>query len=163
MIERYVSPIGELILVAENGALVRIGLDGAEGSEVDENDEDREVLREVREWLDGYFGGRRMTIGDLKLAPEGTEFQKEVWGILREIPYGETMSYGEIAQRTAEKRGMKKMSAQAVGQAVGKNPIPIIVPCHRVAGKNGKLTGYSGGMKKKIWLLEHEGVLKTKR
>lgn len=159
MIERYVSPIGELILVAENGALVEIGLDGVEVSKVDENDEDGKVLREVREWLDGYFGGRRMTIDNLKLAPEGTEFQKEVWEILREIPYGETMSYGEIAQGMAEKRGMKKMSAQAVGQAVGKNPIPIIVPCHRVIGKDGRLTGYSGGMEKKIWLLEHEGVL----
>lgn len=100
-----------------------------------------------------------MGIGELRLAPKGTEFQKEVWEILRGIEYGETMSYGEIAQRVAEKRGMKKMSAQAVGQAIGRNPIPIIVPCHRVVGKNGALTGYSGGMEKKIWLLEHEGNL----
>lgn len=159
MIRKYWSPIGELALVAENGALVEIGLGGMEISEVDGNDEDGEVLLEVREWLDEYFSGRRMTIDGLKLAPRGTEFQKGVWGILRGIQYGEMMSYGEIAQKMAEIRGIEKMSAQAVGQAVGRNPIPIIVPCHRVVGKDGELTGYSGGMEKKIWLLGHEGVL----
>lgn len=163
---KYCSPIGEMTLVVENGALVEVRLDGMGAGEVDEDGEDgedEEILKEVYEWLDGYFDGREMEIGELRLAPKGTEFQKEVWGILRGIKYGETMSYGEIARKVAEKRGMKRMSAQAVGQAVGKNPIPIIVPCHRVIGKRGDLTGYSGGMEKKIWLLEHEGILGSSR
>lgn len=156
MIGKYLSPIGELALVVENGALIEVRLDGSDVDEEGGTSEDEEVWREVCEWLDRYFGGERMSIGGLKLAPKGTEFQKEVWGILRGIKYGETLSYGEIAWKVAEKRGMTKMSAQAVGQAVGKNPLPIIVPCHRVVGKGGKLTGYSGGMERKVWLLEHE-------
>lgn len=156
---KYLSPIGELALVVESGALVEVRLDGVEIDGVDESDADREVLREACEWLDRYFSGERMAIDGLKLAPRGTEFQKGVWEILRGIRYGETMSYGEIAQKIAMRRGAKKMSAQAVGQAVGRNPIPIMIPCHRVVGKDGKLTGYSGGMEKKIWLLEHEGML----
>lgn len=159
MMRKYLSPIGELVLVAEDGVLVEVRLDGAEIDEADESGADGEVLREVCEWLDGYFGGERVEIDGLKLAPRGTEFQKEVWGILREIRYGETMSYGEIARKIALRRGAGRMSAQAIGQAVGRNPIPIIIPCHRVVGESGKLTGYSGGMEKKIWLLGHEGVL----
>lgn len=159
MVGKYISPIGELGIVVKNGVLAEIRLAAVEDSEEIRENDDVEILQEVREWLDKYFGGERMEIGGLKLAPEGTVFQKEVWQILREIPYGEFLSYGEIAGRVAGKRGMKKMSAQAVGQAVGRNPIPIIVPCHRVVGKDGKLTGYSGGMEKKIWLLEHEGSL----
>lgn len=159
MVGKYISPIGKLGIVVKNGALVEIKLDAVEDSEEIGENEDVEILRGVREWLDRYFGGKWMEIGGLKLAPEGTGFQKEVWQILRGIPYGEFLSYGEIAEKVAGKRGMKRMSAQAVGQAVGRNPIPIIVPCHRVVGKDGKLTGYSGGMEKKIWLLEHEGSL----
>ena len=89
---------------------------------------------------------------------EGTAFRKEVWEILLEIPYGETTTYGRIAEQIAAKRGMARMSAQAVGGAVGSNPISIIVPCHRVVGTNGSLTGYAGGIEKQIRLLELEGV-----
>lgn len=158
MIEKYSSPIGELVLVAEDGALVAVRLDEDVIDDGGKNDEDVEVLRETREWLDDYFQGMRREIDELRLAPKGTEFQKEVWKILREIGWGEALSYGEIAERIARQCGMEKMSAQAVGQAVGKNPIPIIVPCHRVIGKDGKLTGYTGGTEKKVWLLEHEGI-----
>lgn len=90
----------------------------------------------------------------------GTDFQNEVWEILYAIPYGQTMTYGEIAQFLAEKRGVKRMSAQAVGGAVGRNEISIIVPCHRVVGTNGSLTGYAGGIEKKIALLKLEGAFK---
>lgn len=157
--KKYLSPIRELVLVVEGGALVELRLDGAGVNEKENNDEDREVLQRVCGWLDKYFDGEAMGLDGLKLAPRGTEFQKEVWGILRKIQYGKTMSYGEIAQKIATKRGTNKMSARAVGQAIGKNPIPIIVPCHRVMGKDGGLTGYSGGIEKKIWLLKHEGIL----
>ncbi|MCI9156887.1 MAG: methylated-DNA--[protein]-cysteine S-methyltransferase, partial [Lawsonibacter sp.] len=109
-------------------------------------------------WLDRYFAGERPAISELPLAPIGSEFRKEVWQVLCEIPYGETTTYGEISQKIAARRGLERMSAQAVGGAVGHNPISIIVPCHRVVGSNGSLTGYAGGLQKKIKLLTHEGV-----
>ena len=157
MIRKYLSPIGELGLVVRDGFLMEIKLDERGLSEEKGKDGDDETMQKVVLWLDKYFDGKAMEIADLKLVLRGTEFQKEVWEILRGIEYGKTLSYGEIAQKIAEKRGMGKMLARAVGQAVGKNPIPIIIPCHRVVGKDGKLTGYSGGMEKKIWLLRHEG------
>ena len=94
----------------------------------------------------------------MPLAPEGSDFRKEVWDILCTIPYGEVMTYGQIADIIAERHGKAKMSAQAVGGAVGHNPISVIIPCHRVVGTNGSLTGYAGGLSKKITLLKHEGV-----
>ena len=107
-------------------------------------------------WLDLYFSGHHPAISSVPLNPSGTSFQKEVWDRLCRIPYGETVTYGEIASEIAAKRGLSKMSAQAVGQAVGANPISIIIPCHRVIGSNGKLTGFSGGLECKKWLLIHE-------
>ena len=108
-------------------------------------------------WLDQYFSGK---IPDFTphIHLEGTPFQKEVWEILLTIPYGQTVTYKHIAQLIAKRRGLppNKMSAQAVGGAVGRNPIPIIVPCHRVIGTDGTLTGYAGGLWRKQWLLEHE-------
>ena len=105
---------------------------------------------------------RRPPITDLKLAPMGSPFRQLVWSILCQIPYGETTTYGQIAKQVAAKMGRKTMSAQAVGGAVGHNPISIIIPCHRVIGTNGSLTGYAGGIDKKIWLLDHEGLNRTK-
>src|SRR5699024_5558654 len=99
---------------------------------------------------------------ELSLAPIGSEFRQGVWRILREIPYGEVITYGDIAKKMAEKMGKKSMSSQAVGGAVGHNPISIIIPCHRVVGSNGSLTGFSGGIPMKIKLLELEGVDVTK-
>lgn len=95
---------------------------------------------------------------DLNLSPKGTAFQKKVWQILRDIPYGKTMTYGDVSKLVAERLGRESMSAQAVGGAIGHNPISVIVPCHRVVGANGKLTGYAGGLDKKSELLVHEGV-----
>lgn len=112
----------------------------------------------VKNWLDRYFDGEKPLIAELPLAPIGGEFRQRVWSILREIPYGEVTTYGGIAKKMAEKMGRKSMSSQAVGGAVGHNPISIIVPCHRVVGSNGSLTGFSGGVQMKMKLLKLEGV-----
>ncbi len=119
---------------------------------------DLPVFTAVRSWLDRYFAGERPAVSCLPLAPEGGTFRRAVWDILCGIAYGETTTYGEIAQVLALRMNKTSMSCQAVGGAVGHNPISIIIPCHRVVGKNGSLTGYAGGIDKKIRLLEHEGA-----
>ena len=115
------------------------------------------VFETAKRWLDIYFSGKEPDF-QVPLHFTGTDFQNEVWEILYSIPYGNTMTYGEIAKKIAEKRGLKRMSAQAVGGAVGHNEISIIVPCHRVVGSNGSLTGYAGGIEKKAELLKLEKV-----
>lgn len=159
----YESPLGRLLLAEKNGALVGLWMEGQKyylGSLGEEQQEERNsaILCQAKDWLDRYFRGERPTAQELGLEPEGTEFQKEVWDILCRIPYGETLSYKEIAQQIAATRGLHRMSAQAVGGAVGHNPISIIIPCHRVVGANGSLTGYAGGVQKKMQLLKWEGV-----
>jgi methylated-DNA-[protein]-cysteine S-methyltransferase len=116
-----------------------------------DRDDDEPVLVEARRQLQGYFD-RTLTTFDLPLAPEGTEFQQRVWARLLEISYGETASYGEIAHRL----GMTNAASRAVGLANGQNPIPIVIPCHRVIGANGSLTGYAGGVERKQILLDIE-------
>lgn len=113
------------------------------------------VLRQAEQWLDAYFQGKSPVI-DFPLAPQGSEFRRQVWQILQKIPYGELTTYGAIARELERVRG-SRVSAQAVGGAVGHNPISILIPCHRVVGSNGSLTGYAGGLEKKIFLLELEG------
>lgn len=115
------------------------------------------ILAETKRWLDIYFTGREPDFMP-PLAPVGSEFRRAVWDILLQIPYGRTTTYGEISRQLAEKRGIARMSAQAVGGAVGHNEISIIIPCHRVVGTNGSLTGYAGGVDKKLRLLELEGT-----
>ena len=115
------------------------------------------VPEAVKQWLDDYFLGHPGEVS-FPLKPKGTVFQQQVWQILLGIPYGHTRTYGDIAREMAALTGKKKMSAQAIGQAVGKNPISILIPCHRVVGAGGKLTGYAGGLENKVWLLEHEGA-----
>lgn len=159
----YDSPIGALLLAERDENLVGLWMEGQKyflGSlwEETQERESSPVLRQASLWLDRYFAGKRPAIGELPLAPIGSEFRKEVWQVLCEIPYGETTTYGEISQKISARRGLERMSAQAVGGAVGHNPISIIVPCHRVVGSNGSLTGYAGGLQKKIKLLTHEGV-----
>ena len=117
---------------------------------------DLSVFREARRWLDEYFGGRVPNFTPLYRIDGLTPFRKDVIDAMWKIPFGETVTYGDIAAAIAKKLGMKKMSAQAVGGAVGWNPICIIIPCHRVIGANGTLVGYGGGIKNKIALLEHE-------
>ena len=114
------------------------------------------LLNELRAYEMGKLD--RFTIN---VEPEGTAFQKEVWTLLRQIPYGETTTYGEISREIAKKRGLMSMSSQAVGQAIGRNPISIIIPCHRVIGKDGSLTGYAGGIDRKTSLLALEQAHKA--
>lgn len=161
----YPSPIGKITLACDgNGKnLVGLWMDGQKyyGDTIPEAmipNDDISLFNRTKDWLDQYFSGDKPKISKLPLEPIGSEFRQGVWQILREIPYGGVITYGDIATIMAAKCGRKTMSAQAVGGAVGHNPISIIIPCHRVVGTNGSLTGFSGGIKTKIQLLEHEGV-----
>ncbi len=153
----YDSPLGKITLCSDGTNLVGAWLDGqkyfaATVKDMHTNDT-LPLFTDVKDWLDRYFAGEKPDISELPLAPAGNEFRQAVWKILCEIPYGQTTTYGEIAKQLG-----KPKSAQAVGGAVGHNPISIIIPCHRVVGKNGSLTGYAGGIDKKIKLLEHEEI-----
>ena len=153
----YPSPVGSLLLTAWENTLTGLWMDRKPETDWILMD-GHPVLRQTRVWLDAYFRGEAPAV-EIPMAPEGTDFQKQVWEILRTIPYGETRSYGSIARELADAMGKEKMSAQAVGGAVGKNPIGILIPCHRVVGAGGKLTGYAGGLSRKEWLLKHEKAI----
>ena len=144
------SPIGTLQLVAHDGALVRIAFAGRHQGELSLRPHDP-LLAEASQQLRDYFAGRRQQF-DLPLAAAGTAFQRQVWGALAEIPWGEQRSYRDIARAIG-----RETAARAVGAANGRNPLPIIVPCHRVLGSDGSLTGFAGGVTTKCWLLQHEG------
>ena len=160
-ISRYHSPMGGILLAGDGNGLTGLWFEGQKyfALHLDKEQEEREIplFELAKGWLDVYFSGREPDFS-VPLHLMGTAFQKEVWEILRSIPYGHTMTYGEIAKQLAEKRGLPHMSAQAVGGAVGRNPISILVPCHRVVGADGSLTGYAGGLDKKGRLLKLEGV-----
>lgn len=155
----YESPLGGITLGSDGKALTGLWFDGQEHYAVTlpSQAEHRRlpVFDETCRWLDIYFSGRAPDFTP-ELALHGTPFRKAVWDILLTIPFGKTMSYGEIAERLAHQRGISRMSAQAVGGAVGHNPVSIIVPCHRVIGADGSLTGYAGGLERKARLLEIE-------
>ena len=160
MFERIIqTPIGEVRLRSDGKSLTGLWFVGqvndAKYNRDIEIKDDLPIFEQVETWLESYFSGKQTAITIL-LQPKGTIFQEEVWKILQEIPYGKTMTYGEIAQRIAKEKGVATYSAQAVGQAVGKNPISILIPCHRVLGKNGTLTGYAGGVHRKEQLLKLE-------
>lgn len=195
-INKYLSPLGEITMTSSDGdSLDGLWIDGQSNylnSLIKNNEkciaEDKQIFKATSRWLNSYFTGGRPNIDDLKLAPNGSEFRLQVWEILCRIPYGETMTYGEIAKIIAERREMElaraeylsmvtnnrilddaenkfeptkkhiKISAQAVGGAVGHNPISIIIPCHRVVGKDGNLVGYGGGIELKKKLLALEGI-----
>lgn len=156
----YDSPIGQITIASDGEAICGLWFSKHKYKEQtlgsDAVHADDEVLRQLAAWLDAYFAKRRPAIDELSLAPVGSEFRQSVWRALCSIPYGQTASYGEIAQEVAKERG--KASPRSVGGAVGHNPISIVIPCHRVVGANGSLTGYGGGMANKIALLEHEGL-----
>ena len=146
----YSSPLGKLTICAKNNHLVGLWIEGqkyfANTVNVEMISEDSlEIFKKTKKWLDEYFKGNRPNTKYLNLSPIGNEFRQSVWKILCKIPYGEVTTYGDIARELAKQKGIERMSAQAVGGAVGHNPISIIIPCHRVIGKNGKLTGYAGG------------------
>jgi methylated-DNA-[protein]-cysteine S-methyltransferase len=147
-----VSPLGPLTLIARDGVLTNVSMHEQRhmSPPPDEALTDEAFFNDVAEQLDAYFSGD-LSIFDLEMNLLGTPFQQGVWKALCEIPYGETISYGELASRVGNPN-----ASRAVGLANGRNPIAIIVPCHRVIGANGSLTGYGGGLERKTWLLEHE-------
>ena len=160
MFERMIqTPLGEVRLRSDGKSLTGLWFVGQVNDAKDNRDieikDNLPIFGQVESWLESYFFGEQTPI-KIPLQPKGTMFQERVWKILQEIPYGETMTYGEIAQRIAKEKCVATYSAQAVGQAVGKNPISILIPCHRVLGKNGALTGYAGGVHRKEQLLNLE-------
>ena len=160
MFERIIqTPLGEVRLRSDGKSLTGLWFVGqvndAKYNRDIEIKDDLPIFEQVETWLESYFSGKQTPI-TIPLQPKGANFQERVWQMLQEISYGETMTYGEIAQRIAKEKGVVTYSAQAVGQAVGKNPISILIPCHRVLGKNGTLTGYAGGVHRKEQLLNLE-------
>lgn len=159
----YPSFIGTITLACDGSHLLGLWIEGQKyyGNTIPEEmieKDDIPIFSDTKKWLDRYFAGKKPAASELPLAPIGGEFRQGVWSILCEIPYGEVMTYGDIARKIAVKMHKESMSSQAVGGAVGHNPISIIIPCHRVVGSSGSLTGYAGGIDKKIKLLEHEGA-----
>lgn len=160
-IDHYHSPLGDLLTVADETGLIGLWFKGekdfAHSLSADPAERQTPILLETRRWLDIYFSGK-----DPGFLPplqfKGSSFQKAIWKLLLQIPYGHTTTYGEIGRKFAEKQGIRKMSAQAVGGAVSHNEISIIIPCHRVIGADGSLTGYAAGLEKKAQLLALEGV-----
>ena len=155
----YDSPLGGITLASDGDALIGLWFDGqkyyADILDADHSERSLSVFDETDQWLDIYFSGQAPAFTP-KLRMRTTPFRKTVWDILLTIPFGRTMTYRQIAEKVAEKMGIPQMSAQAVGGAVGHNSISLIIPCHRVVGTNGSLTGYAGGIDKKICLLQLE-------
>lgn len=160
----YSSPLGKIILTSDGENITGLWMEGQKyylgrGEEKPAEKPGLAVFKLARKWLDSYFAGKKPEISELPLAPVGGgDFRSAVWELLCEIPYGELTTYGELAKKMAKRTGKARMSAQAVGGAVGHNPVSIIIPCHRVVGTSGSLTGYAGGLDKKIKLLRHEGA-----
>ena len=162
-ITRCPSPVGRLTLCASEHALTGLWIEGqlhfmatVDGTPTEAPD--LPILVDAVAWLKAYFAGKRPSLTGLSLAPAGSPFRQRVWQRLCAIPYGTWTSYGRIARELAVQLGRESLSAQAVGGAVGHNPLSIIIPCHRVLGSNGSLTGYAGGLHIKKWLLDHEGA-----
>jgi O-6-methylguanine DNA methyltransferase len=161
----YLSPVGKIVLACEGEKLIGLWIEGQKYygagvlEQINEDEKsDMEIFRKTKDWLDRYFAGTKVEISELSLAPIGGEFRQKVWKMLCEIPYGEIVTYGYIAKKVALELGREQMSSQAIGGAVGHNPISIIIPCHRVVGANGSLTGYAGGVGIKEELLRLEGA-----
>ena len=158
----YQSPIGRLLILADDQALLGVWFEGQkyfgaaydlEAIPVQKND----IIREVIDWLDRYFQGENPPVEAIPLEPEATDFRKKVWDILLDVPYGQTSTYADILTKLRDKYG-EIGSARAVGGAIGHNPISILIPCHRILGSQGQLTGYAGGLDKKRFLLQLEGI-----
>ena len=160
-IQHYDAPLGRILLAADEVGLTGLWFDGAkyfaDGLPAEHTERETPVLSEARRWLDLYFAGQEPGFLPPR-HPAGSTFQQAVWALLLQIPYGQTTTYGALAKQLAEINGGKRVSAQAVGGAVGHNPVSIIVPCHRVVGSDGSLTGYAGGLERKVQLLRLEGV-----
>lgn len=163
----YNSPVGDLTIVVDEENVIGLWIKNQKyfmssvPSDIVPNC-NIEIMQKTKNWLDRYFNGEKTDIKELSLKPNGSEFRQIVWNILCQIPYGEVITYGEIAKEAQKILNKDKMSAQAIGGAVGHNPISIIIPCHRVVGTDGSLTGYAGGIDVKKKLLELEKVDMTK-
>ena len=159
--QHYDSPLGSILLTADEMGLTGLWFDGqkhfARDLPAQHTEQDTPVLSEAKRWLDVYFTGREPDFLPA-LHPIGSAFRRRVWDLLLRVPYGQTVTYGQLAQQLAAQQSLSHMSAQAVGGAVGHNPISLIVPCHRVIGADGSLTGYAGGVDKKRRLLALEGL-----
>ena len=157
--QRYASPLGGILTAADEQGLTGLWFDNqkyfADALPKDAVAQSTPILADAARWLDIYFSGRQPDFTP-PLRMKTTPFRKMVWEIMLTIPFGETMTYGAIAVRIARQKGLRQMSARAVGSAVGHNSISLIIPCHRVVGSEGKLTGYAGGLDKKVKLLELE-------
>lgn len=157
-----ITPVGKYIATSDGQNLTGLWMIGQKYF-VLTNDyvlkSELEIFVQTKKWLKRYFEGKKPAISELVLSPLGNKFKQDVWQLLTEIPYGEVVTYGELAQKIAHKQGKTRMSAQAIGGAVGHNPISIIIPCHRVIGKNKKLIGYAGGLDVKIKLLQLENSI----
>ena len=155
----YESPLGGILLAADEVGLTGLWFDGqqyfARTLDREHTAQETEIITQAKRWLDVYFSGKEPDFTP-PLHPSGSPFQQAVWELLLQIPYGQTTTYGALAAQLAAAHGGKKMSAQAVGGAVGRNPISLLIPCHRVVGTSGSLTGYAGGIDKKLRLLELE-------
>ena len=160
----YDSILGKLTIASDGENIIGLWIEGQKYfADTIKNEniikkDDISIFIKTKEWLDRYFRGERPDIKELKLSPKGSEFRQNVWKILCRIPYGQTITYGKIAKEIAKLMNKNSMSAQAIGNAVGHNPISIIIPCHRVVGTNGGLTGSAGGIDKKRELLELENA-----
>ena len=160
----YESPeLGKLTLASDGEAITGLWMEGQKyfgGGHLEGEVcfEQLAIFESACHWLDRYFADDPLPISALSLRPHGTAFQQQVWRALAQIPYGELRTYTQIAQQVAQATGKDRCSARAVGTANGRNPISIILPCHRVIGANGSLTGYAGGIQRKLWLLQHEHV-----
>ena len=146
----YKSPIGILRIIADENGITKVDFVKKENSSIKKSSS--KIVQDCIKQLDEYFQGERKSF-ELKLNPEGTEFQRKVWKELLKIPYGETISYGEVSRRIKNPKAVR-----AVGQSIGRNPISVIIPCHRVIGSDGSITGYASGLWRKEWLLKHEGI-----
>ena len=155
----YTSPLGRIMLAADGQALTGLWFEGQKyfADKLDRNHEEKDlpVFEQAEQWLAIYFSGEEPDFMP-PLSMKGTSFQKEVWEALLAVPFGQTTTYAEIAKGIAKRRGLASMSAQAVGNAVAHNPMSLLIPCHRVLGSDGSLTGYAGGLEKKKWLLAME-------
>ena len=161
----YKSPVGNITISSDGECLTGLWFVGQKYYKNPYNDckfilkDDLEIFDNVKQWLDLYFIGEEPTLSGIKIKLKGSEFQLKVWSYLQKIPYGETITYGQIAKDIALDNNSTKVGAQAVGGAVGRNPISIIIPCHRVLGKGGNLCGYAGGLSVKEKLLKIEGII----
>lgn len=151
----YQSKVGRLTIIFDQDYLYEIQMENQNNPDYPIND-NLEIILKVKLWLDKYFNNEEVASIDIPINPIGTTFQKQVWDLLLQIPYGQTTTYGQLAKEIAKIRNKESMSAQAVGGAVGKNPISIFIPCHRVIGKQNDLVGFGGGLDRKVKLLEIE-------